>query len=173
MAGAADLLPGLLFVLPGAAVVLALSMLYAAFGTVPLVAALFFGIKAAVLAIVIEALLRVARRALKRPSDWWIAGLAFLGALFFELPFPAGDPCSGGIVGFCAGAAPRRTPAPTSLAYPLARQDRDNGCAVARPMDRSDRAFIVDGLRPASRLHPNSPSSSPSSPSSPSAAPMP
>ena len=53
---------GLLFVLPGALVVLALSMLYAAFGKLPIAEALFVGVKAAVLAIVIEALLRVARR---------------------------------------------------------------------------------------------------------------
>src|SRR6478672_1530824 len=52
---------GLLFVVPGAAVILLLSMIYAAYGQVPLLANLFFGIKAAVLAIVIEALLRVAR----------------------------------------------------------------------------------------------------------------
>lgn len=79
---------GTLFVLPGAVVVLILSMIYAAFGQVPMVAALFFGIKAAVLAIVIEALLRVAKRALKHVSDWWIAGLAFLALYVFAIPFP-------------------------------------------------------------------------------------
>lgn len=79
---------GTLFVLPGALVVLILSMIYAAFGQVPLVAALFFGIKAAVLAIVIEALLRVAKRALKHTSDWWIAGFAFLALYTFQIPFP-------------------------------------------------------------------------------------
>lgn len=79
---------GTLFVLPGAAVVLALSMIYAAFGEVPLVAALFFGVKAAVLAIVIEALLRVAKRALAQASDWWIAAAAFLGLYAFSVPFP-------------------------------------------------------------------------------------
>ena len=57
---------GLLFVLPGALVVLALSMLYAAFGKLPLVEALFVGVKAAVLAIVVEALLRIARRVAQR-----------------------------------------------------------------------------------------------------------
>ena len=61
---------GLLFVLPGACVVLALSMIYAAFGRLPLVEALFFGIKAAVLVIVVEALLRISRRALKGPTHW-------------------------------------------------------------------------------------------------------
>ena len=55
---AGGLAAGLLFVLPGAVVVLALSMIYAAFGNVPFVEAVFFGIKAAVLVIVIEALLR-------------------------------------------------------------------------------------------------------------------
>jgi len=79
---------GLLFVLPGAFVVLALSALYAAFGTMGWVAAIFFGVKAAVLAIVIEALLRVARRALKSRADWVIAGLAFASLYVFGLPFP-------------------------------------------------------------------------------------
>lgn len=79
---------GLLFVLPGAFVVLALSMLYGAFGNLPWIAAIFFGIKAAVLAIVIEALLRVARRALKSNIDWALAGLAFLALYAFDLPFP-------------------------------------------------------------------------------------
>ncbi len=79
---------GLLFVAPGALVVLALSMLYASFGKLPLVEALFFGIKAAVLAIVLEALLRVARRALKSRADWAVAGLAFLALYAFGIPFP-------------------------------------------------------------------------------------
>jgi chromate transporter len=82
------LLAGLLFVLPGAIVIMALSILYATLGNLPLVNALFFGIKAAVLAIVIEALLRVARRALKHASDWWIAAAAFLALYIFDAPFP-------------------------------------------------------------------------------------
>jgi chromate transporter len=79
---------GLLFVLPGAVVVMALSALYAAYGATAWLGALFFGIKAAVLIIVVEALLRVARRALKRPMDWAIAGLAFLALFAFAVPFP-------------------------------------------------------------------------------------
>jgi chromate transporter len=79
---------GLLFVLPGAIVVLALSMIYVAFGEVPLVDAAFFGIKAAVLAIVVEALVRIGRRALKSRSDWLIAALAFLSLFAFAVPFP-------------------------------------------------------------------------------------
>jgi chromate transporter len=79
---------GLLFVAPGAAVVLGLSMLYGAFGNLPAIAALFYGVKAAVLAIVIEALLRVARRALKTTADWITAGLSFLALFALGLPFP-------------------------------------------------------------------------------------
>ncbi len=79
---------GLLFVLPGAALMLVLSLLYAAFGQVPLSAALFTGVKAAVLAIVVEALLRIARRALKGQADWWLAGLAFAAIFFARVPFP-------------------------------------------------------------------------------------
>lgn len=79
---------GLLFVLPGALVVLALSIAYALYGQVPLVEAMFVGVKAAVLVIVIEALLRVARRTLHRPYDWAIAGAAFVALFFFAVPFP-------------------------------------------------------------------------------------
>ena len=79
---------GLLFVLPGAAVVLALSMIYAAYGNVPVIEAIFFGIKAAVLVIVVEALLRISKRALKGGEHWIIAGLSFVGIFFLGLPFP-------------------------------------------------------------------------------------
>jgi chromate transporter len=79
---------GLLFVLPGALVVLALSIAYALFGQVPLVEAAFVGIKAAVLVIVIEALIKVARRALHRGYDWAIAAAAFIAIFFLGAPFP-------------------------------------------------------------------------------------
>jgi chromate transporter len=90
---------GLLFVLPGAIVVLALSMLYGAFGNLPWIEAIFFGVKAAVLAIVIEALLRVARRALKGNVDWLIAGAAFLALYCFDVPFPL-IIIAAGLIGF-------------------------------------------------------------------------
>ena len=90
---------GLLFVLPGALVVLALSMLYGTFGNLPWVSAIFFGVKAAVLAIVVEALLRVARRALKGNVDWLIAGAAFLALYCFAVPFPL-IILAAGLIGF-------------------------------------------------------------------------
>jgi len=82
------LVAGLLFVLPGAAVILALSILYSLFGKLTLVEGLFWGIKAAVLVIVLEALLRVAKRALKKPLDWAIAAASFIALFCFSLPFP-------------------------------------------------------------------------------------
>ncbi|GAB5447627.1 chromate efflux transporter [Gymnodinialimonas sp.] len=82
------LIAGLLFVLPGAVVIMALAVIYSLYGGVPLVEALFYGVKAAVLVIVVEALLRVAKKALSRQSHWVIAGLAFIGIFFFSIPYP-------------------------------------------------------------------------------------
>lgn len=82
------LIAGGLFVLPGALVVLVLATLYARFGQVPLVAALFLGVKATVVVVVVEALLKVSRRALRGPLAYALAALAFAGLFAFDLPFP-------------------------------------------------------------------------------------
>ena len=82
------LMAGLFFVLPGAVVMLLLSMIFALYGGVAWVEALFFGIKAAVLVIVIEALLRVSKRALQHKIHWLIAALSFIGIFMLDLPFP-------------------------------------------------------------------------------------
>jgi len=82
------LIAGILFVIPGAIVILGLSILYAGYHEIQLVEALFFGIKAAVLAIVIEAVLRIGKRALKNTTMFVIAGLAFIGIFFLHTPFP-------------------------------------------------------------------------------------
>ena len=82
------LVAGLLFVLPGALVMLLLAAIYALYGNLPLVSALFLGVKAAVIVIVVEALLRVARRSLQLPEHWLVAGLAFVGIFFLAIPFP-------------------------------------------------------------------------------------
>lgn len=99
---AGGLVAGLLFVLPGAAVIATLAALYASFGADPLVAALFFGVKAAVVVIVIEALLKVSRRALNGPAAWAVAGLAFIAIFFLALPFPL-IVAAAGIWGFALG----------------------------------------------------------------------
>lgn len=82
------LIAGLLFVLPGAAVILVLAMLYAAFGQVPLVEAMFLGIKATVIIIVIQALLKVSRKALTSGLAYGLAASAFVGIFFLQIPFP-------------------------------------------------------------------------------------
>lgn len=85
---AGGFLAGLLFVLPGALVILALAAAYAAWGEVPFVQSVFYGIKACVTVIVIEALLRVARRALKGNRHRLIAIVAFVAIYAFGVPFP-------------------------------------------------------------------------------------
>ena len=79
---------GTLFVLPGFLVILALSTAYALFQDTAWLASLFFGLKAAVLTIVVEAVLRVGRRALRNALMLGIAALAFVALFFFDVPFP-------------------------------------------------------------------------------------
>ncbi len=79
---------GLLFVMPGALVVLLLGIVYVYLGDTPILNAAFLGIKAAVLVIVLQALQRVAQRALKGRMHYVLAGLAFVAIFFLQLPFP-------------------------------------------------------------------------------------
>jgi chromate transporter len=82
------LVAGTLFVLPGLLAIMALSWIYAAFGNVGVVEALFFGLKAAVLAIVLEAVMRIGRRALKNNVMLGLAAAAFVAIFAFDVPFP-------------------------------------------------------------------------------------
>jgi chromate transporter len=82
------IMAGVLFVLPGVIAIMALSYVYAAWGSVPIVAALFFGLKAAVLAIVLEAVFRIGKRALKNQVLIALAAAAFVGIFFLNVPFP-------------------------------------------------------------------------------------
>jgi len=79
---------GILFVLPGAVAILLLSILYAGFQDTAFVAALFYGLKPAVMAVVVEAVFRIGRRALKSSALVGIAVLAFVAIFFFAVPFP-------------------------------------------------------------------------------------
>ncbi len=114
------LIAGLLFVLPGACVILALSIAYAIYGDMPLVEAAFVGIKAAVLVIVIEAVLRVARRALKQPYHWLIAAAAFVAIFFFDAPFPLIIAVAASVGYFLAPSHPQHAPLPDAP-IPLSR----------------------------------------------------
>ena len=110
---------GLLFVLPGAILVGLLAAIYAAFGQLPVLQAIFFGIKAAVLVIVIEALLKVAKRALHETLHWWLAGLSFVAIFFFSLPFPLVIALAA-LIGFFWV---RKEPVPANLPAPLTGAD--------------------------------------------------
>ena len=79
---------GILFIIPGLVAIMALSWLYFTFGNLPLVEALFFGLKAAVLAIVLEAVRRIGARALTNRVLLAIAASAFVAIFFFAIPFP-------------------------------------------------------------------------------------
>jgi chromate transporter len=80
---------GALFVLPSAVLLWALSCVYAAYGAVPWIAAIFYGLKPAVTAIVAAAVIRIGQRALKNGVMWGVAAAAFGAIFFLKVPFPA------------------------------------------------------------------------------------
>jgi chromate transporter len=86
---AGGLVAGGLFVLPSLLLLVALSWIYIAFGEQPLVAGLFYGIKPAVTAIVVQAAHRIGARALKNATLWAIAAAAFVALFALNVPFPA------------------------------------------------------------------------------------
>ncbi|MBI3957262.1 MAG: chromate efflux transporter [Chloroflexi bacterium] len=96
------LIAGTLFVLPGFVSILLLSILYAGFQEITLVQALFYGLKPAVLAVVLEAVMRIGRRSLKNGVMVTLSGLAFVGIFFFNIPFPI-IVLVAGITGFVGG----------------------------------------------------------------------
>ncbi|HSB33084.1 MAG TPA: chromate efflux transporter [Nitrospirota bacterium] len=116
---------GILFVLPSVFILWGLSWVYVAFGMVPSVAALFFGLKPAVAAVVAEAVIRIGRKSLKNKALVILAVLSFIAIYFFNVPFPA-IVLSAGIIGYVLGA--RLTGAPAVLPVP---NDKDDLNAVA------------------------------------------
>jgi chromate transporter len=96
------LIAGVLFVLPGVVSIMALSLIYAAFGNVGIVQGLFFGLKAAVLAVVLEAVFRIGKRALKNRVMIGIAAAAFVAIFAFDVPFPI-IILAAGLIGFVGG----------------------------------------------------------------------
>ena len=93
---------GILFVLPGFLSILALSYVYVIFGDVSMVEGLFFGLKAAVLAVVMQAVFRIGGRALKNNLMIGIAAAAFMAIFFFKVPFPL-IVLVAGVIGFLGG----------------------------------------------------------------------
>lgn len=82
------LIAGGLFVLPGAIVIFALGILYTSFGALPEVSAAFLGLKATVVVIVLQAILRLSSKALEQADHIWLAILALLALFVFQIPFP-------------------------------------------------------------------------------------
>ncbi|MEO8675915.1 MAG: chromate efflux transporter [Casimicrobiaceae bacterium] len=93
---------GALFVLPSLVILIALSWLYMAYGDVPAVAGILYGIKPAVVAIVLHAAWRIGTRALKRPTLWAIAAAAFVAIFAFSVPFPV-IVIAAGMIGYIGG----------------------------------------------------------------------
>jgi hypothetical protein len=123
---AGGLIGGLLFVIPGAVVILALAALYSAYGGVPLAEALFLGIKATVIVIVAQALLRVSKKALKGPLAWGLATAAFLALFVLQLPFPL-VVIGAGLIGYAAAATTSDAPLTPAPHVPLAQTGKHRG----------------------------------------------
>ena len=98
------LLAGGLFILPGIVSIMALSWIYVLFGDVGVIQGFFFGLKAAVLAIVVQALIRLGRRALGNEARVGLAGAAFMALFVFNVPFPVVVVVAG-LIGFVATKA--------------------------------------------------------------------
>lgn len=96
------ILAGTLFILPGVIAIMALSWIYALYGNVWLVAGLFFGLKAAVLAIVAQAVLRIGRRALKSRTMLALAAASFVAIFVLDVPFPI-IVLTAGVIGYLGG----------------------------------------------------------------------
>src|SRR5829696_9168095 len=97
---------GALFVIPSMFILWALSFVYVSFGNVPWVAAVFYGLKPAVLAIVAAAVIRIGSKALKNEVMWSLAALAFVAIYFFKVPFPV-IILAAAVIGFVGGKVRR------------------------------------------------------------------
>ncbi|WP_300455866.1 chromate efflux transporter [Accumulibacter sp.] len=93
---------GALFVLPSLSILIALSWIYVTYGETPLVAGLFYGVKPAVAAIVVQAAHRIGSRALQNRMLWALAAASLIAVLFFAVPFPA-IVLAAGVIGVVAG----------------------------------------------------------------------
>ncbi|MCR6499329.1 chromate efflux transporter [Shinella sp. CPCC 101442] len=129
------LIAGLLFILPGFLSILALSYIYVIFGDASVVEGLFFGLKAAVLAIVVQAVFRIGSRALVNPAMLAIAAVAFLAIFAFKVPFPL-VVLAAAVVGYFgskSGSRLFRTSPGHAAAKGAVLQDRDSLLGEATP----------------------------------------
>ncbi|AYO85175.1 chromate efflux transporter [Methylobacterium brachiatum] len=138
---AGGLVAGGLFVMPGLLALMGLSWLYVLYGTIDLVAGLFFGLKAAVLAIVLHALWRLGGRALRGRTDRLIAGAAFVAIFALAVPFPLVVVVAG-VLGLVLGRKPAPAPTPAEAAA-----SGEAGFLIGEAMLPRERAGPADSLR--------------------------
>jgi len=129
------LIAGLLFILPGFLAILALSYVYVVFGDARVVEGLFFGLKAAVLAVVVQAVFRIGSRALANPAMIAIAGTAFVAIFAFKVPFPLIVAAAAliGYLGSKSGMRLFRVSAGHAATRGAVLQDRDSLLGEATP----------------------------------------
>lgn len=136
------LLAGMLFVLPSFFILVGLTWVYMAYGSVPAVAGMLYGFKPAVVAIVLFAAYRIGSRVLKNAVTWGIAGLAFLAIFVFELPFPV-IVLAAGLIGYLAG---RIAPHHFKTADGQDAAEKKTGeCMDWRPYTDTTACFIQQG----------------------------
>jgi chromate transporter len=138
------LVAGTLFVLPGFLAILALSLVYVLFQEVTMIAGLFFGLKAAVLAIVVSAVVRIGKRVLKNRAMFAIAAFSFAGIFFFAVPFPL-IVLGAALIGF---AGDRVSPSAFRVVQGHAAKNVDVG-AVAKALDASPPPHTLPSSRRA------------------------
>jgi len=140
------IIAGGLFVLPSIFILWGLAWLYASMGSVPTVAALFYGLKPAVAAIVLEAVLRIGKKSLKTSFLYSLAATAFVGIYFFNVPFPV-IVLSAGLIGYFSGTvAPKLVGGPSlnnAVASPVPVVPIHGGSAVAAGWLRSFKVLAV------------------------------
>lgn len=129
------IIAGGLFVLPSIFILWLLAWMYASLGSVPALAALFYGLKPAVVAIVFEAVLRIGKKSLKTQFLYSLAAAAFIGIYFFNVPFPI-IVLSAGVIGYFAG----------TLAPKLLSSTSANNTAPAAVTIISEKAASSRGL---------------------------
>jgi chromate transporter len=142
------LIAGVLFVLPGVVALLALSAIYVGYGDTTAVEAVFLGLGPAVIAIVVQALTRVARRALTAPWMTVVAVCSLLALAFFAVPFPVVI-AAAAFVGWLVGRTSRQTPRPSPVADEGDRPEpliSDAGLHHEAPSRRHTLVLLVAGL---------------------------
>lgn len=140
------LIAGGLFILPGVVSIMALSVIYALWGNLGIVGALFFGLKAAVLAIVIEAVVRIGKRGLKSQAMRLLAAISFIAIFFFAVPFPV-IVLAAAMIGYIEAA--RGNPAFVAAGHGAAHEDGESllgNLTPAHALPSMERALRVSAI---------------------------